>query len=234
MVPSSVIQANLESVRRRIAAAAERSGRAPGSVRLVAVTNTAGLDEIRALHDLGVRDFGESRVLEALRRIEALKGLGARWHMIGHIQTNKANKAIGAFDLIHSLDSLRLAQALEAVAARSEVDVSALIEVNVSGEATKGGFAPGDLGPALEEIGRMKSLRVDGLMTLAPITADSEQTRPVFAQLRALRDRFAHAAPGIELRLLSMGMTQDFEVAIEEGADLVRVGSALFRETGIP
>jgi pyridoxal phosphate enzyme (YggS family) len=231
MVPPSVIRANLESVRRRVAAAAERSGRAPESVRLVAVTKTVGLDEIRALHDLGVRDFGESRVLEALRRIEALKGLGARWHMIGHIQTRKANKAIGAFDLIHSLDSMRLAQALDAAAARTEVIVSALVEVNVSGEETKSGFAPGELGAALEKISAMKSLRVDGLMAMAPIAADPEQTRPVFAELRALRDRFARAAPGIELRLLSMGMTQDFEVAVEEGADLIRVGTGLFRES---
>jgi hypothetical protein len=230
MLPASVIRANLESVRRRIAAAAERSGRAPESVRLVAVTKTAGLDEIRALHDLGVRDFGESRVLEALRRIEALKGLGARWHLIGHVQTNKANKAIGAFELIHSLDSLRLAQALEAAAAHSEAIVPALVEVNVSGEETKGGFTPGELGAALEEISRMKHLHVDGLMTMAPICDNPEQARPFFAQLRELRDRFAHAAPGIELRLLSMGMTQDFEAAVEEGADLVRVGGALFRE----
>ena len=230
MLPASVIRANLESVRRRIAAAAERSGRAPESVRLVAVTKTAGLDEIRALHDLGVRDFGESRVLEALRRIEALKGLGARWHLIGHVQTNKANKAIGAFELIHSLDSLRLAQALEAAAAHSEAIVPALVEVNVSGEETKGGFTPGELGAALEEISRMKHLHVDGLMTMAPICDNPEQARPFFAQLRELRDRFAHAAPGIELRLLSMGMTQDFEAAVEEGADLVRIGAALFRE----
>ena len=231
MVPSSVIRANLESVRRRVAAAAERSGRAPESVRLVAVTKTVGLDEIRALHDLGVRDFGESRVLEALRRIQALKGLGARWHMIGHVQTNKANKAIDAFDLIHSLDSVRLAEALEAAAAHTDADVSVLIEVNVSGEQTKTGFAPGDLGAALEKISAMKSLRVEGLMTMAPIAADPEQTRPVFAQLRALRDRLGkNAAPGIELRLLSMGMTQDFEVAVEEGADLIRVGRALFLE----
>jgi PLP dependent protein len=224
MVPLPVIRANLESVRRRMAAAAERSGRALESVRLVAVTKTVGLDEIRALHELGVRDFGENRVPEALRRIEALQGLGIRWHMIGHLQTNKANKAVGAFDLIHSLDSLRLARALEAAAARSEASVSALIEVNVSGEESKGGFAPGELGSALDEISRMKYLHADGLMTMAPIVADPEQTRPVFAELRALRDRFA-------LRLLSMGMTQDFEVAIEEGANLVRIGTALFRES---
>ncbi len=230
MVPASVIRANLESVRRRVAAAAERSGRAPESVRLVAVTKTVGLDEIRALHDLGVRDFGESRVLEALRRIEALKGLGARWHMIGHVQTKKANKVIGAFDLIHSLDSVRLAEALEAAAANSQADLSALIEVNVSGEPAKSGFAPEELGPALEKISGMNSLLVDGLMTMAPISADPERTRPVFAQLRALRERFARAVPGIELRRLSMGMSQDFEVAVEEGADLIRVGSALFVE----
>jgi hypothetical protein len=230
MVPPSVIRANLESVRRRAAAAAERAGRAPESVRLVAVTKAVGLDEIRALHDLGVRDFGESRVLEALRRIQALKRLHARWHLIGHVQTNKANKAIGAFDLIHSLDSVRLAGALEAAAARSQAPVPALIEVNVSGEPTKNGFPPGDLGAALERISGMKSLQIEGLMTMAPMASDPEQARPVFAQLRALRERFAHAVSGIELRLLSMGMTQDFEVAIEEGADLIRVGSALFRE----
>jgi hypothetical protein len=182
------------------------------------------------LHDLGVRDFGESRVLEALRRIEALKGLGARWHMIGHVQTKKSSKVIGAFDLVHSLDSVRLAEALEAAAANSGVNLSVLVEVNVSGEPTKAGFAPAELGPALEKISGMKSLLVDGLMTMAPIAADPERTRPVFAQLRELRDRFARAVPGIELRRLSMGMSQDFEVAVEEGADLIRVGSALFRE----
>ena len=230
MVPASVIRANLESVRRRVAAAAERSGRAPESVRLVAVTKTVGLDEIRALHDLGVRDFGESRVLEALRRIEALKGLGARWHMIGHIQRKKANKAIGAFDLIHSLDSVRLAQALE-TPPRTPTRTSPRWSRSTSAaRRPRPASRPANSARRWRKSARMKSLRVDGLMTMAPIAADPEQTRPVFAQLRALRDRFAHAAPGIELRLLSMGMTQDFEVAVEEGADLIRVGAALFRE----
>ena len=153
----SVIRANLESVRRRVAAAAERAGRAPESVRLVAVTKTVGLDEIRALHDLGVRDFGESRVLEALRRIEALKGLGARWHMIGHVQTKKANKVIGAFDLIHSLDSVRLAQALEAAAASSQADRLRADRGQRQRRGDQGRLRAGRSRPALEEISRMKS-----------------------------------------------------------------------------
>jgi hypothetical protein len=229
MVPVSVIRANLEWVRGRIAAAERRAGRAPGSVLLVAVTKTVGPDEVRALHDCGVGDFGESRVQEGLRKMETLRDLQARWHMIGHVQSNKAGKVAGAFHRLHSLDSLRLAGALDAAAARRGEIVSALIEVNVSGEETKGGFAPEELEPALREIARMKNLRPDGLMTMAPAVDDAEKTRPLFAQLRELRDRLARAAPRIELRLLSMGMTQDFEVAIEEGADIVRIGTALFR-----
>jgi len=229
MVPPPVIRANLERVRDRMAAAARRAGRAPESVRLLAVTKTVGPDEVRALHELGVRDFGESRVQEALHKMETLRGLRARWHMIGHVQSNKAAKVAGAFHLVHSLDSLRLAGALDAAAARRGEIVSALIEVNVSGEETKGGFAPDEVEAALREMGRMKNLRPDGLMTMAPVVDDPEKTRPLFAQLRGLRDRLARAVPGIELRLLSMGMTQDFEVASEEGADIVRIGTALFQ-----
>jgi hypothetical protein len=213
-----------------MAAAARKAGRAPESVRLLAVTKTVGPAEVRALHELGVGDFGESRVQEALRKMEALRDLRARWHMIGRVQRNKAAKVAGAFALVHSLDSLRLAGALDAAAARSGAVVSALIEVNVSGEETKGGFAPGELEPALGELARLKNLRLDGLMTMAPVVDDPEKARPLFAQLRALRDRLARAVPGVELRLLSMGMTQDFEVAIEEGADIVRIGTALFRQ----
>jgi hypothetical protein len=229
MVQPLVIRANLESVRGRMAAAARRAGRAPESVRLLAVTKTVGPEEVRALHELGVDDFGENRVQDAVRKMEALRDLRVRWHMIGRVQRNKAAKVAGAFALVHSLDSLRLAGALDAAAARTGEIVSALIEVNVSGEETKGGFAPEELEPALREIVRMKNLRADGLMTMAPVVDDPEKARPLFAQLRALRDRLARAVPGAGLRLLSMGMTQDFEVAIEEGADIVRIGTALFR-----
>lgn len=239
MIPTSVIRKNLDSVRVRIAAAAHRAGRPPESVRLVAVTKTVGTDEVRALYDLGVRDFGENRVQEALRKVEACRDLSADWHLIGRLQTNKINKALGPFRLIHSLDSLHLAEALDRRAgirrapsdgAPAPVDV--LLEVNVSGEASKGGFAPEQLRPALRALAPLRGLRVLGLMTMAPLVEDPEQTRPVFRQLRHLRDTLGpDSPPNVALRHLSMGMTQDFEVAIEEGADLIRVGTALFCET---
>ena len=215
----------------RIADAAGRSGRPPENIQLVAVTKTVGAVEARALHDLGVRDFGENRVQEALRKMEALKDLDARWHMIGHVQSNKANKVVGAFHLVHSLDGIHLAQVMDESAGRRGASVNALIEVNVSGEETKGGFSPDELERAIEEIAGMKNLHVLGLMTMAPIADDPENVRPFFARLRELRDAHATNIPAnVELRHLSMGMTQDFEVAIEEGADIVRIGAALFRE----
>ena len=228
MTDRSIISRNLESVRERIARAAAKSGRKPEMIRLVAVTKTVGIQEAQALFELGAQDLGENRMQEALRKQEALAPLGIRWHMIGHLQTNKAKKAARNFHLIHSVDSRRLAAALSQAAERADTTTSVLVQVNASGEDTKGGFSPDGLDQALEQITALKHLAVRGLMTMAPFVADPEQTRPVFKALRVLRDRCRKEIPG--LQYLSMGMTQDFEVAIEEGADIVRIGTALFRE----
>jgi len=227
MVPKEQIRRNLEETRRRMALAAERSGRAPDEIRLVAVTKTVGTEEARALWELGQRDLGENRPQELLRKQQALEDIDVRWHMIGHLQRNKVNKLAGRIALLHSLDSLRLAEALERAAARIGKPVDALLQVNVSGEATKGGFAPDELEEILQALTRLEHVRPCGLMTMAPLVEDPEQTRPVFRALREIRDRHREKVPG--LVHLSMGMTQDFEVAIEEGADLVRIGTALFR-----
>jgi len=232
MIPPETIRRNLEEVRGRIAEAARRSGRPAEAVRLVAVTKLVGPGEARALWECGVRDLGENRVQEALRKMDALADLPVEWHMVGRLQTNKAKKVVGAFRLIHSVDSLRLARALDEAAGRRGLSVEALVEVNVSGEPTKAGFQPADLAPALEEMAGLRNLRITGLMTMAPLVADPEDTRPIFARLRELRDACsARLSPDLNLRHLSMGMTQDYQVAIEEGADIVRIGTALFRET---
>jgi len=230
MIPRQVILQNLESVRRRIALAAARSGRRPEDVRLVAVTKTVGLEEVRALHDLGHRDMGENRPQELLRKQDALSSLDIRWHMIGHLQTNKANKLVGRVALFHSLDSTRLGEALERAAARAGTFVEALVQVNVSREPTKGGFAPEELDAALDTLTRLEHVRITGLMTMAPMVEDPERTRPIFRALRQIRDAHLARVPG--LVHLSMGMTQDFEVAIEEGADIVRIGTAIFSGEG--
>ena len=230
MIPAEAIAENLENVRRRIAAAALRAGRTPDSVTLVAVTKTVDVGEVRALWELGVRDFAESRVQELQRKQAALWDVPVRWHMIGHLQRNKAAKVVRGVELIHSLDNVRLAMELENIAAKQGGPVlRALFEVNVSGEATKGGFRPEEVFDALRQLAGCPHLRVEGLMTMAPYADDPQAARPFFAALRRLRDAVpADLPPNVALRRLSMGMSNDFEVAIEEGADLVRVGTALF------
>ena len=230
MISPEIIRRNLERVRARMASAAARAGRAPEGITLVAVTKSVGPEEARVLYELGVRDFGENRVQELLRKREALAGLEIRWHLIGHLQTNKVRKVAGATELLHSLDSLRLAEAVgKAAAARGGV-LSCLVEVNVSGEASKAGVSPGELGSLLEAARRMPGLRLTGLMTMAPLAAEAESSRTVFRRLRELRDEAGPFEGGAGR--LSMGMTQDFETAIEEGADWVRIGTALFEERG--
>lgn len=222
-MPAAInIAANLERVNKRIARACERGGRSPEDVALVAVTKTVGLSEIQAAYNLGVRDFGENRVQEAAAKIGQLTDLVPRptWHMVGHLQTNKAKVAVGLFDMIQSVDSVRLAGILSR---QTEKALPVLLEVNVSGEASKSGFTPAEVAPALDEIARLPHLEVSGLMTIAPLAADAESVRPVFRQLRWLRDELG-------LEHLSMGMTDDFEVAIEEGATIIRVGRAIFGE----
>lgn len=227
------IRRNLAEVQARIAAAEARAGRSKGSVTLVAVTKTVGPEAVRALWEAGARDFGENRVQELLRKVHALPDLPVRWHMIGSVQTNKAAKLlqVGGLSMVHSLDSLHLAEALSKAAARAGRNVEALVEVNVSGESSKHGLSPSAVGEMLRAAGRLERLRIVGLMTMAPYSEDPEQARPVFAALRELKESLQEGMPqNVELKHLSMGMSGDFEVAIEEGADIVRVGTALFRE----
>jgi pyridoxal phosphate enzyme (YggS family) len=240
------IAANLARVQAQIAAAAQRAGRDPGDVVLVTVTKTQPLAAVQAAYRAGVRHFGENRVEEGgPKRAEfavwlaASDGEPATWHMIGHVQHRKAGQAL-AFDLIHSVDSLRLAERLDRLAAPAERPVHILLECNVSGEASKAGFALSDwqsdravragFFSTVREITRLAYLRVEGLMTMAPIVMDAEEARPVFASLRALRAALHQELPDLPWTRLSMGMTDDYVPAIEEGATLVRIGRAIFGE----
>ena len=182
------------------------------------------------MREAGARDFGESRVQDALAKMAEVPEADIRWHMIGRLQTNKAAKVVGRFALVHSVDSLRLAQALSRAASSAERVQDILIEVNVSGEGSKAGVGVEDAERMVEQIQALPAIRVTGLMTMAPLSDDPEKSRPCFAGLRELRDRISSSLR-IPLPHLSMGMSQDFEVAIEEGADIVRVGSALFQES---
>ncbi len=222
MVVAIDIKTNIEVVRGRIANACQRVGRSPEEVTIVAVTKTVEPSAIATVFKLGITHFGENRVQEAVAKIGQLSGLKPRptWHMVGHLQTNKAKVAVELFDLIHSVDSVRLAEVLSQ---RTGKVLPILLEVNVSGEASKSGFSIAKVAPALEVISRLPRLEIKGLMTIAPLVADAEQVRPVFRQLRSLRD-------SLGLKHLSMGMTDDFEVAIEEGATMVRIGRAIFGE----
>ena len=213
------IQARLAAARASVSEAAERAGRDPAGIRLIAVSKTFPADAIRAAFDAGQRDFGENRVQEGLAKIAELDGLDADIHLIGTLQRNKARHA-GAFASVQSIDSIRLA---EAVSRRLDRELEILLEVNVAAEQSKSGFAPADLPDALPAIQALPNLDVAGLMTIAPIVADPEDARPVFRQLRGLRDRLG-------LRELSMGMSSDYAVAVEEGATMVRIGRAIFGE----
>jgi pyridoxal phosphate enzyme (YggS family) len=216
------IEQNIQNVERCIAGACERAGRSPDEVTLIAVTKTIGIPAIEAAFNAGIRNFGENRVQEAQPKIEQLASLRPSliWHMVGHLQTNKAKTAVDIFDIIHSVDSLRLAETLSQ---HSQSKLPVLIEVNVSGEATKSGFLLPEADEAVKRIGRLPNIEVGGLMTIAPWGSDAEEVRPIFRRLRQLGD-------ALGLRHLSMGMTDDFEVAIEEGATLVRIGRAIFGE----
>jgi hypothetical protein len=240
------IAANLAHIRTRIAEAALRAGRAPADVRLVAVTKTRPVEAILAAWECGQRDFGENRPEEGAPKVmetaEQLAGMGiaARptWHMIGHIQRRKANLVVAHFDMVHAIDRPAVAQRLSALAVEAGRELPVLLECNVSGEASKYGYpaAGWERDPVLREhlyaeveaISALPGLRLEGLMTMAPIADDAEAVRPVFVSLRALRDALRGRFSGVALPHLSMGMTDDFEVAVEEGATLVRVGRGIF------
>jgi pyridoxal phosphate enzyme (YggS family) len=223
----------IQRVRATIADAAMRSGRRPEDVTLVAVSKTVGAERVLAAARLGITDFGENRVQEAEAKISALSGKlppAVRWHLVGHLQTNKARTAVRLFSLIESVDSFGLADVLNREGARRGAPVPVLLEVNVGGEPTKFGFAPDAMSNIFPRVLELPMLDVRGLMTVAPIVEDPEDARPYFRELRDLRDRLARENPRAALPELSMGMTGDYPVAIEEGATIVRVGRAIFGE----
>jgi pyridoxal phosphate enzyme (YggS family) len=235
MADAMTLSERLASIRARIAQAAARAGRAAESVELVAVTKTLSAQTVRAAYDLGLRRFGENRVQEAREKIPALGLAGSHWELIGHLQTNKAGPAVELFERIQSVDSVRLAEALSVRAHATARELPILLEVNVAGEASKSGFAPAELSAAAMAIERLPGLRIQGLMTIAPIATDPELVRPVFRQTRELLASLREAGAGREgWDQLSMGMSDDFEVAIEEGATLIRLGRALFGERATP
>lgn len=219
----SQIAKNLESVIERIAAAACRSGRKADDITLIAVTKTRSVDEIKQVIDCGITDIGENYVQEAEVKFSTI-GEAVRWHMIGHLQRNKAKHAVELFSLIHSVDSEQLARELGRRAQAIGKTVDVLVEVNISGEETKFGVKPEQVMAFLESIADIQGIHVCGLMGMAPIVNNAEETRPYFAKLKELWD----CLPEEHRIYLSMGMTQDFEVAIEEGSNMVRIGTAIF------
>jgi PLP dependent protein len=225
----AALRARLASVRERIADAAGRVGRDPAGIRLVAISKTFPIETIRAAAAAGQRDFGENKVQEALPKIEGSHGLEATWHFVGHLQSNKARKAAQSFDVIHSVDSADLALRLDTAAREASRTVQLLIQVDLAGEATKHGTPGQSLPEILAAAAACRSARVVGLMLLPPAVGEPEAARPYFKELVALRDRLvAGGADPSMLMQLSMGMSHDFEVAIEEGATMVRVGTAIF------
>jgi pyridoxal phosphate enzyme (YggS family) len=226
MLAAEEIARRLSEVRGRMADAAKQSSRFPDAIRLVLASKTQPPDAVRAAYRAGARDFGENYIQEAAAKRAELEDLrDATWHLIGHLQRNKTRLALGTFDILHTLDSARLAEAIARL--RPSPPMRVLIEVNLRGEASKSGVAARDV-EALIEAARDK-VEIVGLMTIPPPSESADAARKYFAELRALRDRVA-ATTGLALSELSMGMTEDFEVAIEEGATMVRVGRAVFGE----
>ncbi len=225
--------ASIAAVRTRITAAAWRVGRDSREITLVAVSKTHQAEVVAAAYAAGLRIFGENRVEEAGPKIAAVADLLApaappSWHMVGHVQSRKAADVVAWADMVHSVDNVKLAGRLSRFCIEAGRELPILLEVNVSGEASKYGFTPAELAAAVETIAPLPGLRVQGLMTMAPVEPNPERARPVFVALRALQDDLARRFPAVDWRHLSMGMTDDFEVAIEEGATIVRIGRAIF------
>jgi pyridoxal phosphate enzyme (YggS family) len=218
------LEANLRSVRQEITRRAQRAGRDPGEVVLVAVTKTLPVERIREAIGLGLNQLGENRVQEALPKIEEIGPADLDWHLIGHLQTNKVKFIEGRFRMVQSVDSVGLAEALDA---RLTSPLDVLIEVNVAQEPQKTGTVPGELPAVARAVHQAQHLRLRGLMTVAPMVDDAEQVRSVFRELRSLRDATSQQL-GTSLPILSMGMTDDYPVAVEEGATMLRLGRALF------
>ncbi len=215
---------NYKKLLGNIETAAARAGRDPQDIQLIAVTKYVGLNEVKEAAKVGIKDFGENRVQEADEKIKQFPGLN--WHFIGHLQSNKAKDVLPYYTMIHSLDRLSLAKALQRCGERFNLTANVLVQVNTSGEESKFGLAPDEFPRFLEKIKSYDRLRVRGLMTMAPFYDDPEAVRPFFRELRYLRDQYS--SNEFDLEHLSMGMTNDYMIAIEEGATIIRVGSALF------
>lgn len=230
------LEQNLAAVRQRIAAACQRAGRDPAEVRLLPVSKTVDDARLRLAYDVGCRELGENKVQEARRKADSMADLtDLRWSVIGHLQTNKAKYVARFASEFQALDNLRAAEALDRRLETEDRALDVLVQVNTSGEAAKYGLPPADVYGFVRQLGQFNCLRVRGLMTLALFSADEEQVRPCFVRLRQLRDRLREDVPGgVEMETLSMGMSGDFEVAIEEGATVVRVGQAIFGARPLP
>jgi len=228
VIEHSAIRTRLAAVRDRIAAAAGRAGRDPSSIRLVAVSKTFPVEYVRAAADAGQVDFGENKVQEALTKMDATTDLPIRWHLVGHLQSNKAKKA-GRFDVVHSIDGAALLGTIDEAARAAGRQVQLLVQVDLAGEPTKHGAREEELTSIFDAARHASAARVTGLMLLPPFVDDAEDARPFFRELLGVRDRLlARGVDASMLRELSMGMSHDFEVAIEEGATMVRVGTAIF------
>jgi len=225
----SDIAQRLTAVRQRVAAAAIKAGRQASDVRLLAVSKTFGLDHVRAAAAAGQTEFGENRVQEALQKMDGSADLKIRWHLIGTLQSNKARKTATAFSVIHSVDSLKLLQLIDTAAAEASARPELLVQVDLAGEATKHGIPPAGAMDIVRAGSNCRSARLVGLMTIPPYFDDPEKARPYFARLRDLRDTLLNEGlePGL-VRELSMGMSHDFEIAVQEGATIVRLGTAIF------
>ena len=227
---TATLRDRIERVQSNIVEAAIRSGRDPAEVTLVAVSKTVERPQVEEAYQQGLRHFGENRVQDAARRFNLVLPTDARLHMIGQLQSNKARQAVSLFDLIESVDRPSLVDALDKEAQRLGRPVPVLLQVNIAGEAQKAGCAPEQAGSIIARVQESSWLRLRGLMTIAPLVDDVEEVRPVFAGLRTLRERLLEAEPSLPLDVLSMGMTDDYRVAIGEGATEVRIGRAIFQQ----
>lgn len=215
----------LESVKQRLQSACDRSGRATDEVKLLAVSKTRGPDIVREAAEHGIRSFGENKVQEAEQKIPLCPG-NLDWHLVGHLQSNKIKKAVRLFDTIHSVDSLKLLEGIDKACEEAGRHITVMLEVNVAGEAGKFGMRPEDVTPALEAAAALKRVHIAGLMTMPPFRDDPSETRPWFKMLAEIRD--AARESGYDIPELSMGMSHDLEIAVEEGATWIRIGTALF------
>ena len=228
-----MVKNNISNIKERIALICPRINREPKSVTIVAIIKGRSLEEIEAVAQAGIVDIGENRVQEALAKYSTMRpeveNSLFHWHMVGHLQTNKVKLAVKIFDLIHSVDSLALAEEINKESAKVNKVQDILFQVNISGEATKFGFSDQEVMEAIPEIGKLKNINLKGLMAIAPLVAEPEKARPYFRILRELRDRI-NQLTNRQLTILSMGMTDDFEVAVEEGSNMLRLGRAIFEE----